>query len=184
MKIQHEFHERTKKKFQWLGHNICSDLEDLCNGKIIVMVDWDDFFCWLNNKRTAEDIIPKDKRKVEYLIHTLADYIYTDNKYDELDDFVDIPVLPKHKKLKDEEKLSRLQSLDKSEIEKYIKETWEKRVIEKCGIPYEVHKKRRTAVGQTKFPNDYRSQSKSNKEFVYNLKEILRKYTEIEVADK
>lgn len=66
---------RAKEQFRWLNYQICSDIEELCNGVIIELVDWPDFLNWFNLRFTQDEISPKDKRKIEFLIHTLADFI-------------------------------------------------------------------------------------------------------------
>ena len=47
---------RAKEQFRWLNYQICSDIEELCNGKIIELVDWPDFLNWFNLRSTEEDM--------------------------------------------------------------------------------------------------------------------------------
>lgn len=164
---------RAKEQFHWLNYQICSDIEELCNGKIIELIDWPDFLNWFNLRSTEDDITPKDKRKIEYLVHTLADYIDA-NK--DIARYGDATVYPKWAKLDDEGKLVKLLSLSKANRAKVIKETWEKNVVEKCAISYKEHKKHRNEVKQSDFYDNYRSQSKKNYDFVKNINEILHKY--------
>lgn len=93
---------RAKEQFRWLNYQICSDIEELCNGKIIELVDWPDFLNWFNLRSTEEDIVPKDKRKIEYLVHTLADYIDAEK---DISRYGDVTIYPKWEKLDEEERL-------------------------------------------------------------------------------
>ena len=124
---------RAKEQFRWLNYQICSDIEELCNGVIIELVDWPDFLNWFNLRFTQDEISPKDKRKIEFLIHTLADFIDA-NK--DIARYGDATIYPKWEKLDEEERLLKLLSLDKADRAKVIKETWEKKVVEKCTISY------------------------------------------------
>jgi len=171
---------RAKEQFRWLNYQICSDIEELCNGKIIELVDWPDFLNWFNLRSTEEDIVPKDKRKIEYLVHTLADYIDAEK---DISRYGDVTIYPKWEKLDEEERLLKLLSLDKADRAKVIKETWEKNVIEKCAISYKEHKKHRAEVKQSDFYGNYRSQSKKNSDFVKNIHEILRNYKKFKVSE-
>lgn len=164
---------RAKEQFRWLNYQICSDIEELCNGKIIELVDWPDFLNWFNLRSTEEDIVPKDKRKIEYLVHTLADYIDAEK---DISRYGDATIFLKWTKLDEEGRLLKLLSLDKTDRAKVIKETWEKKVVEKCAISYIDHKKHREEVKQSKFREGYRAQSKNNINFIEEIDEILRKY--------
>lgn len=164
---------RAKEQFRWLNYQICSDIEELCNGKIIELVDWPDFLNWFNLRSTEEDIVPKDKRKIEYLVHTLADYIDAEK---DISRYGDATIFLKWTKLDEEGRLLKLLSLDKTDRAKVIKETWEKKVVEKCAISYIDHKKHRDEVKQSKFREGYRAQSKNNINFIEEIDEILRKY--------
>lgn len=172
---------RAKEQFRWLNYQICSDIEELCNGVIIEIVDWPDFLNWFNLRSTEEDISPKDKRKIEFLIHTLSDYIDADK---DIARYGDATIFPKWTKLDEEGRLLKLLSLDKTDRAKVIKETWEKKVVEKCAISYINHKKHRDEVKQSKFREGYRAQSKNNINFIEEIDEILRKYDKFEVEDE
>lgn len=169
---------RAKEQFRWLNYQICSDIEELCNGVIIEFIDWPDFLNWFNLRSTEESILPKDKRKIEFLIHTLADYIDA-NK--DIARYGDATIYPKWEKLDDEGRLLKLLSLNMNDRAKVIKETWEKNVVEKCAISYVDHKKHRDEVKQNKFREGYRSQSKNNINFIEGIYEILGKYDKFEV---
>jgi hypothetical protein len=171
---------RAKEQFRWLNYQICSDIEELCNGVIIELVDWPDFLNWFNLRFTQDEISPKDKRKREFLIHTLADFIDA-NK--DIARYGDATIYPKWEKLDEEERLLKLLSLDKADRAKVIKETWEKKVVEKCTISYKEHKKHRAEAKQCDFYDNYRSQSKKNSEFVKNIHEILRNYKKFKVSE-
>lgn len=164
---------RAKEQFRWLNYEICSDIEELCNGKIVVEVLWTDFLNWLNLANTTVPILPLDKRKVEYLIHTLAEYVDT-NK--DLLQYIDIDYSVKWKKLTEQERVQKMSTLDAEQKHKALKETWEKKVIESAGIDYAHHTKHRNECRQVYFHNNYRSQSKSTVRFIENLDEILSKH--------
>lgn len=171
---------RAKEQFHWLNYQLCSDIEELCNGKIIELIDWPDFLNWFNLRATEEDITPKDKRKIEYLVHTLADYIDADK---DIARYGDATIYPKWAKLNEEERLLKLLSLDKIKRVQVIKETWEIKVVEKCAISYKEHKKHRAEVKQSEFYDNYRSQSKKNIGFIKEINEILHNYDKFKVGE-
>lgn len=171
---------KTKEQFRWLNYDICSDVEELCNGKIVAELLWTDFLCWFNLSTTHEEVKPLDKRKVEYLVHTLADYVDTDK---DVITYADTTIYPKWQKLDEEGKILKLISLSKQDRMSVLKETWEKKVVEAANITFKEHKKHRDEVKQTNFYDNYRSQSKKNVNFIEDLDEILSKYPKFELDD-
>lgn len=171
---------RAKEQFRWLNYQICSDIEELCNGKIIELLDWPNFLNWFNLRTTEEDVSAKDKRKIEFLVHTLADYIDA-NK--DIARYGDATIYPKWEKLDDEGRLVKLLSLDSANRAKVIKETWEKKVVEKCAISYKEHKKHRDECKQSSFIDNYRSQSKKNKDFIEEIAHILSNYDKFAIEE-
>lgn len=178
MKSELSRFERAREQYRWLDYKICSSIDKLCNGVVIEWLDWPDFLDWFNLHLREEEVVPIDKRKVEYLVHTLADYIDNDK---DVARYGDVTIYPKWEKLDEEGRLVKLLSLNEADKAKVIKETWEKKVIEKCSISYKDHKKHRDEVKQNKFYDDYRKQSSKNKEFAKELYEILRHFKKSDV---
>lgn len=174
---------KAKEQYRWLNYEICSDLEALCNGKIIELVDWIDFLNWFNLRNTEEEIKPRHMctRKVQGLIHILADYIHADK---DVARYVDRTVYPKWSKLDEETLLLKLLSLSSEKKINAVKETWEKHVVEKASIPYDMHKKHRDAAMQTSFIEGYRKQSKKDSAFMEEISRILQKYPKFEPLEE
>jgi hypothetical protein len=171
-----EFFPRFSKaslKHHWLDYDICAEVEWLCDGKVVETMDSLRYLNWFNLIKMVEKVVPLDKRKVEYLVHTLANYIDIEK---DIVKYADTSIYLRLSKLDEEARAVKLRSLNEERRATIMKETWEKQVIEQAGISYEDHRKHRDMCKQDYFREKYRRQSKKNAEFVKTLDEILKPY--------
>lgn len=170
--IAHLF-KGIKEDYNWLSPELCGEVYNLCRDTLFENVDGIKFYMWLN-LRAKSPLIPKSRAKtqIKYLVHRLSGMIDTDKDPVQ---HIDTSVSDSFSELEDDLGDAILRGLGDAKRKELLIKTWEKRVIEMCGISYEDATKHWSSFSQG-IDKDKSRRSKEKERFISDLDSILNRY--------